>query len=109
MRQMPRLVQDMNAKACGQRFGVIHRNDPVIAAPDDLDWQPKLGNRASQIDRLTTSGKPSLSDCCQRRCHTIEPLVAQYILDHCTADQCRVVDQKMQHLECLSTTRGAHK
>src|SRR6516162_5976070 len=93
VRQVPCLFEDVDGKAVRERFGVGHWDDAVLAAPDDLDRPFECHDLRSEVERLPPGGEPCVGNLRQCRCDTVEPFVAQYILDHCAADERRIVDQ----------------
>src|SRR5271166_4665062 len=100
MRQVSGLLENVNREAWRERLSVGDRDDAVLAAPDDLRRQSQRRDGVAEADPLPAAGKPFLGNPRQRRRYAVEPFVAQHILDHCAANQCRVVDQQAEYLDC---------
>jgi hypothetical protein len=88
----------MQRQRAGKRFGMRHRDDPVLAAPNELRRHCQRGERRPHVDGLAAVRKPGAGNRFERRLHAVEPLIAQRLFDHQPADQGRVVDQDAEHL-----------
>src|SRR5215472_7673693 len=109
MREVPRLLDDMNGQANRQRFGVRHRDDPVVAAPDNLHRQWQLGDLGGDVKGLPATGEAHPGNPRQCRGDAVQPLIAQHVLDHRATDERRVMDQQIEHLGSFAAARGAHE
>src|SRR6266851_983896 len=66
MRQVARLVEDVDRHAAGEGLGMGDRDDAVVAAPDQLDRHPEAFERGGEPDALYAAREPFLGDRLER-------------------------------------------
>src|SRR5208283_3667174 len=107
MREMAGRIENTHWEAIGESLCMGDRDDAVIAAPDHLNRHRQLRDPTGQIERLPAARKPYLGNFRQGRGDTVEPFVAQNVLDHCATDEGWVVDQETDYLDRLAAARYA--